>query len=87
MWAVADDFTLFVIARAVGGVSKANVSLATAIMADITDSATRTKAMVPSASIKKISSSILMLNFDVSQFYWFITFDRPWWVLPLPLVS
>lgn len=34
------------IARAVGGVSKANVSLATAVMADITDSATRAKAMV-----------------------------------------
>ena len=46
LWAVADSFPLFVLARAAGGISKANVSLATAIMADITDAATRAKAMV-----------------------------------------
>jgi len=45
LWAVADSFPLFVLARAAGGISKANVSLATAIMADITDAATRAKAM------------------------------------------
>nr|CAG4647230.1 EOG090X09U7 [Megafenestra aurita]SVE92520.1 EOG090X09U7 [Megafenestra aurita] len=45
LWVVSDSFLIFMIARAVGGVSKANVSLATAVMADITDSATRAKAM------------------------------------------
>jgi len=42
---MADSFTLFVLARAFGGISKANVSLSTAIMADVTDASTRTKAM------------------------------------------
>nr|CAG4643362.1 EOG090X09U7 [Ilyocryptus agilis] len=45
LWVIADSFTVFVIARAVGGISKANVSLATAVMADVTDAATRAKAM------------------------------------------
>lgn len=45
LWAMADSFTLFVLARAFGGISKANVSLSTAIMADVTDASTRTKAM------------------------------------------
>ena len=46
IWAVAESFPLFVLARACGGLSKANVSLSTAIMADISDAATRAKAMV-----------------------------------------
>nr|CAG4646423.1 EOG090X09U7 [Macrothrix elegans] len=45
LWVIADSFTVFVIARAVGGISKANVSLATAVMADVTDATTRAKAM------------------------------------------
>nr|CAG4649515.1 EOG090X09U7 [Scapholeberis mucronata]SVE93750.1 EOG090X09U7 [Scapholeberis mucronata] len=45
LWLVSDSFAVFMIARAVGGVSKANVSLATAVMADITDSTNRAKAM------------------------------------------
>nr|SVE79621.1 EOG090X09U7 [Daphnia magna] len=45
LWVVSDNFALFVLARAVGGISKANVSLATAVMADITDNLTRAKAM------------------------------------------
>lgn len=45
LWVVADSFFLFVVARAVGGLSKANVSLATAVMADVTETSTRTKAM------------------------------------------
>jgi len=52
LWVVSDNFILFVLARAVGGISKANVSLATAVMADITDSTTRAKAMVTLASPK-----------------------------------
>lgn len=45
LWVIADSFFLFVLARAVGGISKANVSLATAVMADVSDTSTRTKAM------------------------------------------
>ena len=52
LWALADSFALFVLARAIGGVSKANVSLATAVMADVTDVSTRTKAMVRSITAK-----------------------------------
>lgn len=43
---MADSFFVFVLARAMGGISKANVSLATAVMADVTDATTRAKAMV-----------------------------------------
>ena len=52
---LADNFTIFVIARAVGGISKANVSLATAVMADVTDAATRSKAMVTFLQFKNLS--------------------------------
>lgn len=46
LWVIADSFFIFVLARVVGGLSKANVSLATTIMADITDASIRAKAMV-----------------------------------------
>nr|CAG4644134.1 EOG090X09U7 [Lepidurus arcticus] len=36
MWYMSSSFAMFVAARIVGGISKANVSLATAIMADVT---------------------------------------------------
>nr|CAG4648077.1 EOG090X09U7 [Moina brachiata]SVE93135.1 EOG090X09U7 [Moina brachiata] len=45
LWVIADSFFIFVLARVVGGLSKANVSLATTIMADITDASIRAKAM------------------------------------------
>ena len=45
VWAVSRNFTLFVFARIVGGVSKGNVSLSTAIMTDVTSVKTRGKGM------------------------------------------
>lgn len=62
LWVVSDNFALFVLARAVGGISKANVSLATAVMADITDNLTRAKAMVTFYFIK-ISLALLLLMY------------------------
>jgi len=35
LWAVASNFFIFIIARIIGGVSKGNISLAVAIIADV----------------------------------------------------
>jgi MFS family permease len=45
IWAVADSFGVFVIARIVGGLAKGNVSLATAIVTDESTPKTRGKGM------------------------------------------
>ncbi|XP_071168317.1 major facilitator superfamily domain-containing protein 10-like [Mytilus edulis] len=45
LWAVSHNFTLFVLARIIGGLSKGNVSLATAIVADILPQEKRGKGM------------------------------------------
>lgn len=45
LWAVSHNFTLFVIARIIGGLSKGNVSLSTAIVADILPQEKRGKGM------------------------------------------
>ena len=46
VWALSHNFTLFVIARIIGGLSKGNISLSTAIVADILPSDKRGKGMV-----------------------------------------
>ena len=46
VWAVSHNFALFVIARVMGGVSKGNVSLSTAIVSDVTKPSDRAKGMV-----------------------------------------
>lgn len=46
MWLRADTFTLFVLARIVGGLSKANVNVATAIIADVYEPKDHPKGMV-----------------------------------------
>ena len=48
MWAVSHNFTLFVIARIIGGISKGNVSIATAVVADVLPQEKRGKGMVSS---------------------------------------
>ena len=45
-WALASTFSVFVLARVVGGLSKGNVSLAYSIMADILPEKTRSTGMV-----------------------------------------
>lgn len=45
LWAVSHNFTLFVIARIIGGLSKGNISLSTAIVADILPPGNRGKGM------------------------------------------
>ncbi|ESO96999.1 hypothetical protein LOTGIDRAFT_115354 [Lottia gigantea] len=45
LWALSSNFTLFVIARIVGGISKGNVSLSTAIVADVSTPEKRGKGM------------------------------------------
>ena len=45
MWAKASTFGLFVLARIIGGLSKGNVSLATAIVADVSSPKTRQRGM------------------------------------------
>merc|ERR1740129_1112073 len=45
LWANASTFGLFVLARIIGGLSKGNVSLATAIMADVSSHKTRQRGI------------------------------------------
>lgn len=45
VWAISRNFTWFVVARIVGGISKGNISLSTAIMTDVTSVKTRSKGM------------------------------------------
>lgn len=46
LWAVSHNFTVFVMARIIGGISKGNVSLSFAIISDITTPSKRAKGMV-----------------------------------------
>ena len=46
VWAVSHNFTVFVVARVIGGISKGNVSLSFAIISDITPPNKRAKGMV-----------------------------------------
>lgn len=46
LWALSFNFTIFVLARFVGGISKGNVNLSMAIISDVTSPKTRGRAMV-----------------------------------------
>lgn len=46
LWAISRNFGLFVIARIIGGISKGNVSLSTAVVADVLPPQKRGKGMV-----------------------------------------
>ena len=46
VWAVSYNFSLFVLARVIGGISKGNISLSTAIVADVSTPEKRGKGMV-----------------------------------------
>lgn len=45
LWVFSKNFTIFVLARIVGGISKGNVSLSTAIVTDVSTAANRGKGM------------------------------------------
>ncbi len=45
-WSMSSLFVIFLISRIIGGISKANVSLSIAIMTDLSNSSTRSSAMV-----------------------------------------
>ncbi|XP_076630341.1 major facilitator superfamily domain-containing protein rtet isoform X2 [Colletes latitarsis] len=45
LWALSCNFTIFVLARFIGGISKGNISLSMAIITDVTSAKTRGKAM------------------------------------------
>ena len=56
VWAYSWNFTIFVIARIIGGLSKGNVTISTAIIADVTSTKNRGKGMVTKIfHIKKIA--------------------------------
>lgn len=46
VWAYSWNFTIFVIARIIGGLFKGNVTISTAIIADVTSVKNRGKGMV-----------------------------------------
>lgn len=45
VWAVSHNFTLFVISRIIGGISKGNISLSTAVVTDVCSTKVRGKGM------------------------------------------
>lgn len=45
-WACSDSFLLFLIARTIAGISEANVSISTAVIADLKSDKARSKGMV-----------------------------------------
>lgn len=45
LWVMSSNFAIFVLARIIGGISKGNVSLSTAIVTDVSTPATRGKGM------------------------------------------
>ncbi|XP_025075731.1 major facilitator superfamily domain-containing protein 10 [Pogonomyrmex barbatus] len=45
LWALSMDFSIFILARFVGGISKGNISLSMAIISDVTSPKSRGKAM------------------------------------------
>lgn len=45
LWALSTNFAVFVLARVIGGISKGNVSLSTAIVTDVSSPATRGRGM------------------------------------------
>jgi len=45
LWAMSSNFTIFILARSVGGIFKGNVSLSTAIITDVSTAATRSRGM------------------------------------------
>lgn len=46
VWAVSHSFVLFVVARIIGGLSKGNISISTAVVTDVTTPERRSKGMV-----------------------------------------
>ena len=46
VWACSWNFTIFVIARIIGGLCKGNVTISTAIITDVTSAKNRGKGMV-----------------------------------------
>lgn len=46
VWATSKSFAAFLVSRMIGGVSKGNVSLSTAIVADLGSSPARSRGMV-----------------------------------------
>lgn len=45
-WALSKNFTIFILARIVGGISKGNVGLSMAVIADVSSVKTRGRGMV-----------------------------------------
>lgn len=46
IWAISDSFYLFLVARIIAGLSEANVSISTAVIADLKSPKARSKGMV-----------------------------------------
>ncbi|XP_076165229.1 major facilitator superfamily domain-containing protein rtet isoform X1 [Ptiloglossa arizonensis] len=82
LWAVSFNFTIFVLARFIGGISKGNISLSIAIITDVTSPKTRGKAM----ALVGIAFSIgFVLGPMIGAFFaWTSTNNREgtWYIIP-----
>ena len=59
LWAVSSTFAIFVIARVMAGISKGNISLSTAIVADVAPPEKRGKGMVGSDMAMRVMLPVI----------------------------
>ncbi|XP_076677878.1 major facilitator superfamily domain-containing protein rtet isoform X1 [Andrena cerasifolii] len=82
LWALSFNFTVFVLARFVGGISKGNISLSMAIISDVTSAKERGKAM----ALVGIAFSIgFVVGPMIGAFFAWISSndrDKAWYIVP-----
>ncbi|KAG8033983.1 hypothetical protein G9C98_008464 [Cotesia typhae] len=78
LWAISNNFIIFVLARFVGGVSKGNISLSMAIITDVTTPKNRGKSMALVGIAFSIGFiigpmiGVIFTKISTSQGYWYI---------------
>ncbi|XP_042668822.1 major facilitator superfamily domain-containing protein 10 isoform X3 [Centrocercus urophasianus] len=65
LWAASRSFGVFLLSRMIGGISKGNVSLCTAIIADLSSPKARSKGMCPFVSLQAMIGVAFSLGFTL----------------------
>ncbi|XP_063086460.1 major facilitator superfamily domain-containing protein 10 isoform X2 [Cavia porcellus] len=68
VWAASRSFAAFLASRVIGGISKGNVSLSTAIVADLSTPSARSQGMAPSAALGLRTAADLLSPLALLQF-------------------
>lgn len=69
LWSCASTFSVFVLARFIGGLSKANVSLSMAIVTDVSNEKTRARGMVTKVFFNFIIWKIICVDVEVLEIF------------------